>query len=539
MKKLLTLMMWAVFAATTNAEAQYDWAKSLGMSGSVIDITNDASDNLYASGTFTGTTTVSLGPDAISCPAEFVTKISPSGTILWGKKASTTRVEIHDMAIGNGIIVVVGRTLYLPQAGFIALFDASGNKLSEKINDVGGDYKKVVINGSDIYVCGSSQTHALRILKFNTSLNVQWTANVSTSSTLPTDIGVANGKIIVVGDYGNSVSLGDAHGSTPIPLTGGANRNLFEVALDADGYILSATSAPGSSTNPAAFSTTITPDGTMHAAWDGSNTIHYRKLSLGFSSDNTTTPISQSCPLSSGSYAKGSTFNSTDVVVTWGGFICQLFGYRISSSGSALDTFEIQGTLTGLSLSFDNDGAVYVANNFKDPISYKDGAGTKVLTPVGSDDIYIAKYHQCQSSTVTVTKTGTDLTASAPAGVTFQWYLNGNPLNGETKKTITPKTSGTYTVKVTDPHDCSSISTGVEVTVGINDVSQITPVIYPNPATSIVTVEGLPNGSQIQLTDITGKMLISTTQHSLHIQHLSSGVYIIKTPYGASMLHKN
>ena len=58
------------------------------------------------------------------------------------------------------------------------------------------------------------------------------------------------------------------------------------------------------------------------------------------------------------------------------------------------------------------------------------------------------------------------LTASAGVGVTYQWYLNGAIINGQTAQTYTANASGSYTVKVTyTATGCNATSAATVVTV--------------------------------------------------------------------------
>lgn len=51
--------------------------------------------------------------------------------------------------------------------------------------------------------------------------------------------------------------------------------------------------------------------------------------------------------------------------------------------------------------------------------------------------------------------------------------------------------------------------------------------IYPNPASSIVKIEINSNVKNIELFDITGKKLLSTSETTININHLNTGIYII------------
>lgn len=64
--------------------------------------------------------------------------------------------------------------------------------------------------------------------------------------------------------------------------------------------------------------------------------------------------------------------------------------------------------------------------------------------------------------------------------------------------------------------------------------------IYPNPVQNQVTVSELKQGAQIQVSDITGRVLIQTTESIIDVSYLSSGIYLleIKTMGGKSAVKK-
>ena len=73
--------------------------------------------------------------------------------------------------------------------------------------------------------------------------------------------------------------------------------------------------------------------------------------------------------------------------------------------------------------------------------------------------------------------------------------------------------------------------------VGINDVIDGDSwSVYPNPATTAVTVTGLPTDATLQLFDQTGRQLISTKSNTISTRQLAPGVYILRasTAYGTS-----
>ncbi len=84
-----------------------------------------------------------------------------------------------------------------------------------------------------------------------------------------------------------------------------------------------------------------------------------------------------------------------------------------------------------------------------------------------------------------ITLNGADLCAS-PAGISYQWYMNWQPIVGNTP-CITMGGPGTYTVFVDYGLPCQLPSEPFEISTGIDDLKDPTEVmVAPNPATHTV-----------------------------------------------------
>lgn len=66
-------------------------------------------------------------------------------------------------------------------------------------------------------------------------------------------------------------------------------------------------------------------------------------------------------------------------------------------------------------------------------------------------------------------------TATAGAGFTYQWRLNGSPISGATSAAYSANAAGTYSVVVTNANGCSATSTNVVVNLNTSPVATITP----------------------------------------------------------------
>ena len=70
-------------------------------------------------------------------------------------------------------------------------------------------------------------------------------------------------------------------------------------------------------------------------------------------------------------------------------------------------------------------------------------------------------------------------------------------------------------------------TTGNNPSAGINTIGNIEMEIYPNPTTGIVNIEaeGLQN---VDVIDITGRVVMTTTENTVNISNLSNGVYMVR-----------
>ena len=120
----------------------------------------------------------------------------------------------------------------------------------------------------------------------------------------------------------------------------------------------------------------------------------------------------------------------------------------------------------------------------------------------------------------------------------YQWYLNGQSINGATSSVYTALQTGYYSVIGSDGNGCSATSGQQYVTVsGINDLPDNDIRIYPNPSNSFWQLE-LPAswiGAQYELFDANGNVIakadIRTTVTTVTTE-LSQGVYFIKINSG-------
>lgn len=117
---------------------------------------------------------------------------------------------------------------------------------------------------------------------------------------------------------------------------------------------------------------------------------------------------------------------------------------------------------------------------------------------------------------------------SSVSGVSYQWYLNGNPLPGETQISTIPQSQGNYTVEVFFQDGCSKTSLPYSfVSTSISENQSTTFYIYPNPTKSYLIIDGLKD-HKVRLLSIDGKRLdITITGNKIDTSRLPSGIYVL------------
>jgi hypothetical protein len=115
----------------------------------------------------------------------------------------------------------------------------------------------------------------------------------------------------------------------------------------------------------------------------------------------------------------------------------------------------------------------------------------------------------------------------------YQWYYNGQPINGATSQDYTATQSGQYYVQVTNANGCTGYSDTIQVwaaNVNAMAAGQWQLAVYPNPVKEVLQV-GYSNitEGQMELCDMAGKVLIEQPlSHSMDLKGLASGVYMLR-----------
>jgi PKD repeat protein len=142
-----------------------------------------------------------------------------------------------------------------------------------------------------------------------------------------------------------------------------------------------------------------------------------------------------------------------------------------------------------------------------------------------------------------LTSTFTDLSTGSPTR--WRWdFGDGSAFDNTPNPSHTYASVGTYTVTLTVGNEICSNSLSKSISLNPNSINPILEndklSIYPNPAKDLIYIqlnENIKTPIEIEITNTLGENVlskkitqsISNNLYSLNIEHLSSGVYYIKT----------
>jgi hypothetical protein len=145
--------------------------------------------------------------------------------------------------------------------------------------------------------------------------------------------------------------------------------------------------------------------------------------------------------------------------------------------------------------------------------------------------------------TVSITQSGNVLTAS-PSGFSYQWYLNGSPVNGATAQTLTITEGGNYSVSLTNNNCFTPGNLSAVLRMQSGGISY---QVYPNPASGDFNLQYTVTSTErvnIKLCDLQGQTVHtlvnnqtqSPGEYSCAIKestyHLKKGYYILTIQIG-------
>jgi hypothetical protein len=171
--------------------------------------------------------------------------------------------------------------------------------------------------------------------------------------------------------------------------------------------------------------------------------------------------------------------------------------------------------------------------------TYYSDAGTyydSLQTVAGCDSVFAHELTVNALPVPVITQNGNDLSSSS--GVSYQWYLDGTALVGETNQDHMASVNGAYVVSITDSNGCEGSSPTLNLTlVGLEDLALPSLQIFPNPmeekAVIVLGTSKLSGPYTLLLYNHIGKKVreesvTSNSQVIIHRNDLSPGIYFIE-----------
>jgi hypothetical protein len=443
-----------IFVSKHNSSGQIQWAVRYGNTnqdeGTAIAIDN--SGNIYVAGNFVNSVTfgsTTLTSNVTNENAAFLLKLNSSGVLLWATKINATDIgSASHLVIDNNNNIFVSGNLNQSEQLFISKYDISGTQLWYNTYGGTGIYVKSIFgiaadNSGNIFICGRymntitlgsitlNATYAILDIdgftaKLDGNGNVIWAQKLTSPGQGQDEL-----RAIAIDDANNIYTVGNVDstaiiGNITIPLSPGSKEIIIK--YDQDGNPLWAKAAvSGYNNNPQAIVKGI--DNNMYFCGDFSGTMQIDSFAITSAGGN----------------------DAFIIRCDENGKIKWMKGFGGTGDEGA------RGMVTNSS----ND--VFVAGGFNGTVTF----GNTTLTSAGSEDIYLAKFKQCDPPVVNITYNGNlvlcpeqtlTLSTSYCSTNTYQWQLNNIEIPSANNPTYIASEPGEYRVKVSAFAGCETLS---------------------------------------------------------------------------------
>jgi large repetitive protein len=155
--------------------------------------------------------------------------------------------------------------------------------------------------------------------------------------------------------------------------------------------------------------------------------------------------------------------------------------------------------------------------------------------PTPGATIFIANIDQCIFSENTTLCANSQTTLTAPYGYSnYQWSYNGNII-ATNQQILTVSDFGDYTVTMTIPHPCVSITktfSVIDCTLTNINFNKEDFVFYPNPVKNNLTLSAKIIINSVEISSVLGQVVINKKvndlQTEINTSELTNGVYFVK-----------
>lgn len=622
-----------LYVLKLSPEGETMWMHEInGTSGeSTGGLSVTGSGHIFVSGGFNGTTNFSSSVSLISAGENdaYVMKLNPDGTLNWVKQIGGTSFDYAwDLdTYTNGDVVLAGRfrdvvdfnpgdgTSNSTSAGtndaFVVKLNSSGDYVWH--NTFGGTgFDEVWAVATDLnnntftygYFSGtadlaagsavqnftSNGTDDLFIQKYDPSGSMLWVkafggSELENSYDIATD---GNGKVVVIGDYFNTVDFDPGAGT--FNLTSLGNNDIFMLRLDADGNFDWAQST-GAAFSQAGYALYINTNNDILATGTFSNLVDFNP-GPGNTATNANlfnifvlkyldacqlpslTSVNPSeqiiCEGSSVNIAINGILNGAN---TWAIYAGDCSGTAVVTTTTTEATFTpvggetyfirgqggcvTSGSSTCVEINLTTNSSYLINENATvcpgETYSFPDGSTQVIVESLsyesefqtlgGCDSIintfidvvYLPNEIETTDSSIVI------LDYNAKSGVEIQWIdCNTNlPIEGETGPEFLFSGSGSLAVTLTNDN-CTTTSECFTIT-GVEYSKFLGVEVYPNPFKDLLNFRQLESGSLVEFYSVDGRLVhqqiyTGTSMNLSGEEMLPSGIYIVKISHSKGMV---
>jgi len=585
------VLAFAGYSQAPNFEFVNEFTSDNSINTSLVR--TDASGNSYHYGSFLGTADLDPGVGVLNetsisptDPRIFLQKQSPSGTILWTLldvlPAEDVQIDDNgniylvgtvgptidaDPGIGVSNITATGSTGYVD--AFVCKLNNSGTFQWANVFGLAAENeyaRAICIDNSSNVIVGieASNTSSYKygmILKITSSGALTWQKNLSGPGRLePRSIDCdAAGNVYVGGRFNNTIDFDPGTGTTNLTTLGSYEWNKYVVKLTSTGTFSWVNEVVGSSNNLYGSRLVVDDAGNVYqTGWLRSLTFDFDS---GAGTDELTAPTTASSGYTfihkinaNGAHAWADLISTTypnyieNIDLDAAENVLVSSGYEVKQfdpSGNVLFSIDYLDPSNGaevyvVTISGSIDGSIYLGGSVSYDTEIEAGNTNSAVT---AGSAIVVKYSQCIVNNAT-TISGSTLTATQ-SGATYQWVDCNNAsaaILGENGQTFTPSATGSYAVIVTNG-SCSDTSACQTVTISTSGIDEQTANnfnIFPNPAKELVTLNNLLTGTTLQLTDMTGKIilqsLVSAEEMTIDLNSLTNGMYLVHLSNNTSII---
>lgn len=141
------------------------------------------------------------------------------------------------------------------------------------------------------------------------------------------------------------------------------------------------------------------------------------------------------------------------------------------------------------------------------------------------------------------------LFANKVSGMSYQWYIGNNRINGATQDFYVPTINSNYSVEITNAGGCSERSDVLGSTIGlVEQIELVAFEMYPNPTSKSMLVNfqlAKPQPVSLEINNLTGQLIkvyeienTSEVTQLLDLENLPTGVYLLNVVIDGKVISK-